>query len=109
MEAAYIGVKLWAQAVEACGSTEPLTIRDAMLLESIQSPGGPVRFDPVTQHLFKTPRIGQIQSDGQFSIEWVDVKPVAPMPYPESRSPEQWTELLDELYLEWNEQWAAQP
>ena len=109
MEAAYMGVRLWAQAVEKCGSTEPLAIRDAMLLESIESPGGPLRFDSTTQHLFKTPRIGQIQPDGQFSIEWVDVKPVAPMPYPESRSPEQWNELLEELYQEWNSQWGAQP
>ena len=108
MESAYVGVKLWTQAVNACKSVEPVEIRDAMLEQSYQAPGGLVRIDPTTQHLFKTPRIGQIQADGQFSIQWVDVKPVAPMPYPESRSREQWNTLLDTLYEEWNEQWAAQ-
>lgn len=107
MEAAYIGVKLWARAVDKCKSTDPPAIRDAMLEQSMQSPGGLVSIDAQTQHLFKTPRIGKIRRDGQFDIEWVDVKPQAPMPYPESRSPEQWNTLLEELYSGWGGRWSA--
>ena len=78
-----------------------------MLEQSMQSPGGLVSIDAQTQHLFKTPRIGKIRRDGQFDIEWVDVKPQAPMPYPESRSPEQWNTLLEELYSGWGGRWSA--
>ncbi len=40
--------------------------------------GRRVRIDPATRHAFKTPRIGQIDDDGQFEVVWKAVKPEAP-------------------------------
>jgi len=107
MEAAYLGVKLWAQAVEAGESTDPSQIRREMRNQRYTAPEGHVRIDPATQHTYKTPRIGQVKPDGQFEIVWTAIKPVAPVPYPPTRTTEQWKALLHDLYSGWNNEWAA--
>jgi urea transport system substrate-binding protein len=107
METAYIGVKLWAQAVNEAKSIEPKKIRRAMLNQQFDGPGGKVRIDPETQHCFRTPRIGQIQADGQIKVAWTAEEPVRPQPYPGSRSPAQWRSFLQELYTGWGNHWAA--
>ncbi len=107
MESAYFGVKLWAQAVEQCGSTEVQQIRHAMLNQRMTAPSGNVRIDPATQHTFKTPRIGRIQTDGQFDVVWTAAKPEPPMPYPPSRTAQQWRAFLHDLYLGWDNRWSA--
>ena len=60
MEAAYVGVKLWAKAVTEADSLDPKKIRRAMLNQRFQAPCGEVRIDADTQHCYKTPRIGRI-------------------------------------------------
>ena len=107
MEAAYLGVKIWAEAVEACGSTDPSQIRREMRNHRINAPEGNVRIDAATQHAFKTPRIGQVLPNGQFDIVWTAIKPMAPVPYPPTRTTEQWKALLHDLYSGWNNEWAA--
>lgn len=107
MESAYFGVRLWAQAVEECGTTEPRQIRHAILNQRMTAPGGQVRIDPTTQHTFKTPRIGRIQSDRQFDVVWTAAKPEPPIPYPPSRTAEQWRAFLHDLYLGWGNRWSA--
>jgi urea transport system substrate-binding protein len=107
MEAAYFGVKLWAQAVEASGSDQAAEIRRAMRNQRMRAPHGDVRVDPESQHTYKTPRIGRIQSDGQFEVIWTAAHPEPPMPYPKSRTTEQWKGLLHDLFTGWGEQWAA--
>lgn len=107
MEAAYFGVKLWAQAVQAAGGTETPMIRREMRNLRMMAPEGEVRIDPATQHTFKTPRIGRVQSDGQFEIVWTAVKPQPPAPYPPSRTTAAWKALLHDLYSGWGNQWSA--
>lgn len=107
MEAAFLGVKLWAQAVQAAESTETPEIRRAMRNQRMRGPGGDVRIDPATQHTFKTPRIGRLQPNGQFEIVWTAAKPEPPAPYPASRTTEEWRALLHDLYAGWGNQWAA--
>lgn len=107
MESAYFGVKLWAQAVDECGTTEVRQLRHAMLNQRMTAPAGPVRIDPTTQHTFKTPRIGRIQRDGQFDVVWTAAKPEPPIPYPPSRTAEQWRAYLHDLYLGWGNRWSA--
>ena len=109
MEATYFGVKLWAKAVEAAKSTDTSEIRRAMRNQRTRSPGGDVRIDPATQHTFKTPRIGRVQPDGQFEIIWTAAKPEQPIPYPASRTTEQWRALLHDLYVGWGNRWSAPP
>jgi urea transport system substrate-binding protein len=107
METAYLGVKLWAKAVNEAQSLEPKKIRRALLNQSMKGPGGAVRIDADTQHCSRTPRIAQIQSDGRFKIVWTAAEPIHPEPYPKSRTAEAWRAFLNDLYTGWGNRWAA--
>jgi urea transport system substrate-binding protein len=107
MESAYLGVKLWAKAVNEAQSLDPKRIRRALLSQRLKGPGGEVQIDPDTQHCFRTPRIGQIQADGQFKVVWTAPEPVRPEPYPNSRTAEAWRAFLHDLYTGWGNRWAA--
>jgi urea transport system substrate-binding protein len=107
MESAYLGVKLWAMAVNDAQSIEPRAIRRALMNRRIQGPGGELRIDPDTQHSYRTPRIAQVQPDGQFKVIWSAPGPVRPEPYPNTRSAEEWRAFLHDLYTGWGNQWAA--
>lgn len=107
MENAYVGVHLWAQAVREAESIEPKKIRRAMRNQRIVAPEGDVRIDPETQHCFKTPRVGQIRSDGQFRIVWSATEPIRPEPYPASRTAEDWKAFLHDLYIGWGNRWIS--
>jgi urea transport system substrate-binding protein len=107
MEAAYFGVKLWAKAVTDAKSSDVSEIRRAMLNQRMRAPGGDVRIDAATQHTFKTPRIGRVLADGQFEVVWTAAKPEPPIPYPPSRTTEEWRAFLHDLYAGWGNQWSA--
>lgn len=49
LEASYVGVHLWAQAVRAAGSTDVAAIRQAMGRQRFDAPQGEVRVDPDTR------------------------------------------------------------
>ena len=107
MEAGYIGVKLWADAVREAKTIETKVVRRVILTQRMVAPEGPVRVDSLNQHLYKTPRIGRIRSDGQFEIVWSADAPVKPDPFPSSRTATQWQSYLVDLYRGWGEKWAA--
>jgi len=107
METAYLGVRLWAKAVNEAQSLEPKKIRRALLNQSLKGPGGEVRIDPDTQHCFRTPRIGRIQADGHFHVVWTAPEPVRPEPFPHSRTAESWRAFLNDMYTGWGNRWAA--
>ena len=86
----------------------PQVFRRRMLEQRFPSPSGEVRLDPDTQHCYKTPRIGQIQSDGQIEIVWAAAEAVPPDPFPSSRTATEWLALLSDLYQGWGNQWSAQ-
>jgi len=100
-------MKLWANAVNECQSLDPPVIARSMRNQRMQAAEGEVRVDAGSQHLFKTPRIGRIQADGQFEILWTADAPIAPRPYPKSRTSAEWRALLSDLYNGWGEQWSA--
>lgn len=107
MEAAYVGVTLWGQAVKDAESIEPKLVRRSVLHQRMKAPEGEVRIDSATQHAFKTPRIGRVQPDGQFEVVWTASKPEQPIPYPSSRTAEQWRAYLHDLHAGWGNQWSA--
>jgi urea transport system substrate-binding protein len=107
METAYLGVKLWARAVNDAQSLDPKKVRRAMLNQRLQGPGGEVRIDPETQYSFRTPRIAEIQTDGQFKVVWTGPEPLPPEPYPKTRTAEAWQAFLHDLYVGWGNRWAA--
>jgi urea transport system substrate-binding protein len=107
MEAAYTGVKLWAQAVEEANSTTPREIRNAMRSQRLRGPAGEVRVDAETQHLWKTPRIGRVRPDGRLEVVWTAPAPKAPEPYPPSRTAADWKAFLHDLQRGWSGAWTA--
>jgi urea transport system substrate-binding protein len=101
MEAAYVGVHLWALAVNDARSTEADAVRRALGDQSYSAPEGVVYVDPETQHTWKRVRIGKIRHDGQFDIVWDSGKPVRPAPYPPYRSRAEWDAFLQAMYEGW--------
>ena len=81
IEAAYIAVHLWAAAVEKAVSFEVDKVKAAADGIEFAGPGGAVKIDGETQHLYKTVRIGQVQEDGQFKEVWNSGESVKPDPY----------------------------
>ncbi len=107
MEAAYVGVKLWANAVEEAKTDDVRVIRQKILEQHMAAPEGPLRIDPATRHAYKTPRIGQIKDEAQFDVVWEAVRPEAPQPFPPSRTKEAWQQFLADLYAGWGDHWSA--
>ncbi|MBW4439231.1 MAG: urea ABC transporter substrate-binding protein [Pleurocapsa minor GSE-CHR-MK-17-07R] len=106
IEAAYFGVYLWAQAVRTAGTPEVSEVQRALGDQSFNAPGGIVSIDPESNHTWRTVRIGQIRSDGQFDIVWDSGNPIRPVPYPIYRTQESWDGFLNDLYLSWGGSWA---
>ncbi|MDJ0732989.1 MAG: urea ABC transporter substrate-binding protein [Nostocaceae cyanobacterium] len=81
MEAAYIMVYLWKQAVEKAGTADDLeAIRKAAIGQKFNAPEGLVQMSP-NHHISKTVRIGQVRDDGLFNIIWTSNGPVNPIPW----------------------------
>ncbi|MEM9092280.1 MAG: urea ABC transporter substrate-binding protein [Cyanobacteria bacterium P01_F01_bin.53] len=80
MEAAYILVYLWAQAVEKAGTTDIPAVREAAYGQVFEAPGGTVTMQP-NHHISKTVRMGQIRADGLFDIVSATDGPVDPIPW----------------------------
>jgi urea transport system substrate-binding protein len=100
MEAAYIGVRLWAQAVTDAGNDAPAEVNHSILRQSRQAPSGIVTVDAASRHLWKMARIGQLQPDGQFRQVWATSQPMRPTPYPFYRSPHEWRGIIKGLETE---------
>lgn len=84
MEAGYISVNLWKQAVEKAGSEGTATdldaVRAAVIGEEMDAPEGPVKMFP-NHHISKTVRIGEVRDDGLFEIVYATDAPVDPVPW----------------------------
>jgi urea transport system substrate-binding protein len=80
MEAAYIMVYLWKQAVEKAGTTDLEPVRKAAVGQSMDAPEGKVTMQP-NHHISKTVRIGEIRDDGLFNIVWSTDAPLDPIPW----------------------------
>ena len=78
--AAYTQVYLWRQAVEAAGSLDCDRVREAMLNQAFEGPGGRVTVS-ANHHLNKPVYIGQIQADGQFLIVHDQFQTIPPEPW----------------------------
>jgi urea transport system substrate-binding protein len=106
MEAAYIGVHLWAQIVEAAGSDDVNAIRQAIGDQGFDAPEGKVAIDPPTHHISKFMRIGRVTENGRFAVVYCSDDPITPVPYPPTRSKTEWNAVLSDLHLIWGGQWA---
>jgi urea transport system substrate-binding protein len=82
MEAAYIGVQLWVNALRSVGAEGMHTIKVALGQQTLNAPEGIVAVDADTRHLWKPVRIGRARADGQFEIVWQSGRSTAPTPFP---------------------------
>ena len=82
MEATYIGVNMWAQAVNKAGGTDTDKVIAAMAGQTFPAPGGFVStMDKENHHLHKPVFIGEIKADGQFKVVWKTKGPVVADPW----------------------------
>ncbi|MDP1650521.1 MAG: urea ABC transporter substrate-binding protein [Rubrivivax sp.] len=82
MEATYIGVHMWAQAVNKAKSTDTDKVIAAMAGQTFKAPSGIVsKMDEKNHHLHKSVFIGEIRADGQFNVVWKTPGPVAADPW----------------------------
>jgi len=82
MEATYIGMHMWAQAVEKAKSTDTDKVIAAMAGQTFPAPGGFMStMDPKNHHLHKPVFIGEIKADGQFNVVWKTKGPVVADPW----------------------------
>ena len=88
MEATYVGIHLWKQAVEQAGSFAAGPVRSALGGQVFEAPSGyPVRMDQDNHHLHKPFFLGRIQRNGQFEIVHRSAGLIPPDP---------WSPYLDE-------------
>ncbi|MBF0190368.1 MAG: urea ABC transporter substrate-binding protein [Magnetococcales bacterium] len=82
MEATYIGLHLWKQAVEKAKSTEVDKVIPAMAGQSLKAPSGfEIKMDEKNHHLHKPVFIGEVKGDGQFNVVWKTPGPVRAAPW----------------------------
>lgn len=82
MEATYVGIHMWAQAVEKAGTTDVDKVRAAMANQSFAAPSGfTLTMDATNHHLHKPVMIGEIEDNGQFNVVWQTEQAVRAQPW----------------------------
>ena len=82
MEATYIGIHMWKQAVEQAKSTDVDKVIAAMGGQTFSSPSGfEIMMDKTNHHLHKPVYIGEIKADGQFNVVWKSKGPIRAQPW----------------------------
>jgi len=82
MEATYVGIHMWAQAVEKAKSTDTDKVIAAMGGQTFKAPSGyTLVMDQTNHHLHKPVMIGEIKGDGQFSVVWKTKQPIRAQPW----------------------------
>lgn len=82
MEATWVGMHMWAQAVEKAKSTDVDKVRTAMAGQTYPAPSGfTLTMDKTNHHLHKPVMIGEIEADGQFNVVWQTDAPIRAQPW----------------------------
>jgi urea transport system substrate-binding protein len=82
MEATYIGIHMWKQAVEKAKSIDVDKVIPAVCGQTFKAPDGfTIEMDPTNHHLHKPVFIGEIQADGQFNVVWKTKEPIRAQPW----------------------------
>ena len=95
LEAAYVGVHLWAQAVQDAVSCEPRRVDRTLLRQTFRAPSGVAAVDGATRHLWKMVRIGKVRADGQFEQVYASSAALRPSPWPAYRSRDAWQAMVE--------------
>ncbi len=82
MEATYVGIHMWKQAVEKAKSTDVDKVVAAMGGQTFNAPSGyQLKMDETNHHLWKPVFIGEIKGDGQFNVVWKTKGPIRAQPW----------------------------
>lgn len=82
MEATWIGIHMWKQAVEKAKSTDTDKVIAAMAGQTFTAPDGfSVKMDEKNHHLHKPVMVGEIKADGQFNVVWKTKGPIKAQPW----------------------------
>jgi len=82
MEATYIGINMWKQAVEKAKTTNVDAVIKAMAGQTFKAPSGITsKMDEKNHHLHKSVFIGEVKADGQFNVVWKTPGPVKAQPW----------------------------
>ncbi len=100
MESAYVGVYLWAKAVQKAKSFERSKIIQAMKGVAHFGPGGIAYIDENNNHVWRHVQIAKVGEDGEFQPLWRSQKPIKPEPFPLGLSPLDWTQKLERIQRE---------
>jgi urea transport system substrate-binding protein len=82
MEATYVGIHMWKQAVEKAKSFEVDKVRVAMGGQTFKAPCGfTLTMDKTNHHLHKPVFIGEVTANGQFNVVWKTKGPIRAQPW----------------------------
>ncbi|HOA95561.1 MAG TPA: transporter substrate-binding protein, partial [Quisquiliibacterium sp.] len=82
MEATYVGIHMWKQAVEAAKTTDVDKVIAAMGGQKFKAPCGfELTMDKTNHHLHKPVMIGEIRADGQFNVVYKTKGPIRAQPW----------------------------
>jgi urea transport system substrate-binding protein len=82
MEATYIGIYMWKQAVEKAKSFDVDKVSVAMGGQTFTAPSGITStMDAKNHHLHKAVFIGEVKADGQFNVVWKTKGPIKAQPW----------------------------
>jgi urea transport system substrate-binding protein len=82
MEATFVGILMWAGAVQQAGTVDVNAVRQAIGFQKVRSPSGfDMVMDAPNHHLHKPVYIGEIQENGQFNVVWKTEGPLRAEPW----------------------------
>lgn len=105
MESAYIGVYIWAQAVVNVRSFNPARVLKSIESQSFLAPSGLIYMDSETHGAYMPVRLGMVQPDKQYKAIWNSEISVMPERFTLFRTPDEWDQLIKDLYEKWGRQW----
>jgi urea transport system substrate-binding protein len=101
IQVAYQCVRLWAQTVIEAETDDVRTIQREILRQSRNAPEGIITIDGENRHGWRPFFLGKVRPDGEFEVLWSLTKPIRPIPYPATRTREEWDTFIDDLTSGW--------
>ena len=96
-EAAYFQMHIFANALRQSGDEGIAQLIPHILGSEFDAPQGRIKIDPTNHHTCLYPRIGRVNTEGQFTIVRQATRSVYPDPYLVTHSLGDWTAKLDTL------------
>jgi urea transport system substrate-binding protein len=82
MEATFVGIHMWKQAVEKAKTADVDPVIAAMAGQTFDAPCGyKLKMDEKNHHLHKPVLIGEVRADGQFNVVWRSKGPIRAQPW----------------------------